>query len=150
MRRRSCSSWSRRLEDDLDAGEVDSHVARQGEDGLEPLQRLLVVEARVASAARRPQQTFALVVPLLHSGLPAVYGYGRTGYLRRTTGTEPNQKICNLFRQDPLLQSAPGIAARFTAVSMVPGKTRFAVIPNSLFSSAIVFTSETSAAFDAL
>ncbi len=46
--------------------------------------------------------------------------------------------------------SAPGMATRFAGVSMVPGRITFAVMPASLFSSATVRISDTSAAFDAL
>ena len=51
------------VEDDLDAGEVDAQVARQRQDGLELLQILVRVQARVAFRARRLQQPFALVEP---------------------------------------------------------------------------------------
>src|SRR5215467_11974543 len=47
-------------------------------------------------------------------------------------------------------KSDPGMAARLAVVSMVPGKTTFAVTPASRFSAATVLTRETIAAFDAL
>ena len=49
------------VEDHLDAREVDPQVARQGEDDLQPADRLLVVEAGVAGAAGGLDQAFPLV-----------------------------------------------------------------------------------------
>ncbi len=62
-RRRRAVELIAQLEDDFDAGQVDAHVAREREDGLQALERLLVVEAGVAGAARRTQQPFTLVQP---------------------------------------------------------------------------------------
>ncbi len=43
------------VEDDLDAGEIDAKIAREREDGLEPLEIFFRVEARVALCPRRLQ-----------------------------------------------------------------------------------------------
>src|SRR5437763_1547803 len=58
-------------------------------------------------------------------------------HVRRTRGTQ-------------FARSAAEAQPRLPGVSMVPGKTLFAVTPRSLFSSATVRIDETSAAFDAL
>src|SRR5690606_21189937 len=51
------------VENHLDAGKVDPKLAGQKQDRLEPLDRLLVVETRVAFTAMRADQAFALVDP---------------------------------------------------------------------------------------
>src|SRR3954470_22221029 len=49
------------VEDHLDAGEVDPQVAGEGEDDLEAVDRLLVVETGVAGAAGRLDEAFPLI-----------------------------------------------------------------------------------------
>ena len=49
------------VKDDFDAGQVDSEVAGQRQDDLEPLDGVRVVEAGVAFRPRRPQEALALV-----------------------------------------------------------------------------------------
>src|SRR5262245_53979024 len=49
------------VEDDLDSGEIDAEMAGQGQDDLEPLDGVRVVEPRVAFRPGRAQQAFPLV-----------------------------------------------------------------------------------------
>src|SRR5712691_1117644 len=51
------------IEDDLDAGEIDTEVARERQDDFQALDGLLVVQARVSRRARGPYEALALVEP---------------------------------------------------------------------------------------
>ncbi len=49
------------VQDDLDTGQVYAHIAREFQDHFQPLQVVVSIKPRVALAARRLQQPFALV-----------------------------------------------------------------------------------------